>query len=427
MRLLTGTLVLLLTLTTVCELAIARGGDKPRSTKYDFELGDLVDVPLFFETLPDLEALRLESRKLQIHLHNLAMKLGEAPEPAEEKRLRGLVQVALQELRQVKRAHVNKVNPVLRHEKANLSETDILIKLRDTSLGSVDWEDKYFKDCIELIQKRTGIRFFFNPAKVNKFNGVWMRIPDVSASCALRFICHGFDLKWMIYEGDIYITRKIDRNEDRWRKYEDSHGKVDYWKKEQDELMKIVDGRRVPQTIVDLDLDLLRQNLLKFFILEEESQIHQLALKRLKFEQDAVEQRQLALGDPKYMKMAKDRERAVRHFLWLEREGAIEVMSIVYRILGDKTRLTDAKSEWLGILETPISDIAWKALELDRAMADLGSRVGVEVVCEMPLTQIPFITLSMERGTLETAISVIREIHPIQVVYKKGKIYVFLD
>jgi hypothetical protein len=412
-----------LALTALLLLALPAGAQSNK----DFELGDLVDLPLFFKEMDNLEALRLEARQLMINLDNLMKKLGEQPEPAEEKKLRAEVQQDLLELRRIKKTHIEKVNPIIRQEPSTLSDMDVLTRLRDTSLGSLDWQNKYFKDACAAITEVTGVKIWMNP-KVNQFNGVFLRMPNAGAGTVLKFICHGFDLKWIVFEGQIYITKKIGPNEDRLQAYEKRHGKIDYWRHEDDELEKVVDGRRVPQTVFDMDLGLLGQNLLKFFVLEEESRKHQEALKALKMEKKIVEKDQLESMDPKMIELAKTREKHLVHYLRMEKEGAIEVLDIIDRVLGDKVRLDeDEKQEWRRILDTPITGIAWEQMPLDEALYDLGRRINIPVVAEIPLIEVPYITLKVDSGTLETVIQMIQEIHPLTTKYTKGKIYFFAE
>ena len=64
-------------------------------------------------------------------------------------------------------------------------------------------------------------------------------------------------------------------------------------------------------------------------------------------------------------------------------------------------------------------------MPLDEALSDLGRRVGVPIVAEIPLIEVPYISLKIDRGTLETAINMITDIHPMEVKYRKGKIFFF--
>ena len=57
-------------------LAAADAQDK-KPDKDAFELGDLVDIPLFFKEMHDLEKLRVEARRLQVNTHNLMALIGE--------------------------------------------------------------------------------------------------------------------------------------------------------------------------------------------------------------------------------------------------------------------------------------------------------------------------------------------------------------
>jgi hypothetical protein len=424
MRVVTITAVLLAVVLTTAMPAVAQ--DK-KPDKDAFELGDLVDIPMFFERMQDLEKLRVEARRLQINTHNLVSLIGE--KDTDEKKLRANIQTNLLELRQIKRAHLEKVSPILKFEPSKLTDVQVLERLRDRSLGTVEWEDKRFRDAVAELEKATGVRILWNKTKVNQWNGVWLKLPDCSASCMLRFICHGFDLRWLVFEGDIYIFRKVDRNEDRWLRWEKKHGKIagGYWRREEDELMQVVDGRRVPQTVRDMDIGLLRQNLLKFFVLEEESRLHQANLQKLKFVKQFVEDKQLEKPDPQMLKLAKKRERHIKHYLTLEREGCIEILYVIQRILGDRARLEGKDAEWRGLLETPISELNWRGIPLDQALLQLGEMVQVEVVPELPLTSVPSITLKIERGTLETTLAMMAEIHPMTHAYKNGKLYFFVE
>jgi hypothetical protein len=404
-------------------LVAAPAGAAPK--KDEFALGDLVDIPRFFRELQKMEDLRIESRKTMVTLHNLTMELAEQPEAAKEKEIRGQIHELLLELRRLKVAQIEKVKPILKRKPSDIEDLEALRRLRDTSLGSVDWQDKYFKHCVALIEETANLKLWMSPGKVNHFNGVYLRLPNVTAETVLKHICHGFDLKWIVYGGEIFITKKLGPNEDRFVRYEKKHGKVNYWRDEPDELMKTVGGKRVPQTVFDMDIGLLQQNLLKFFVLEEESRIHQHKLKELKLVKEAVEAGQLQNPDPKYLTMAKKREKHIVHYLRQEMEGAIEVYDIIGRVLGDTVRLKETGGEWRRLLDTPVKDIAWKQMPLDEALQDLGRKVGIPVVAELDLIEVPYITLTIDRGTLETVINMIRDIHPVEAVYRKGKIFFY--
>ena len=116
MRLVTISAVLLAFVLTTALPAAAQ--EKP--DKDAFDLGDLVDIPRFFDKLPDLEKLRLEARKVQVNTHNLVELLGE--KDVDEQKLRANIQTNLLDLRRIKRAHLETVDPIIRFERSKMED-----------------------------------------------------------------------------------------------------------------------------------------------------------------------------------------------------------------------------------------------------------------------------------------------------------------
>ena len=385
----------------------------------DVELEGTVNFERYVAELQNFERLREISRQHMIDLHELVMALPGVMGTDEEGATRHEIRKRLLDERRVRHAVIERVDRILGIEPVDTSDDVILARLNDTTLGKVAWDDRRLIDIMKDIEKTAGVTIRLHP-RVGRYNGVTLDMPNPTCATILDFICQGLEYKWLVFEGRIYILRQISRTEERFIKYENRHGKIDYWKDEPANLEKVKDGRRVQMGVYDLNTDLLRQNLLKFFMLAEESRLHNFRLKEQaflkKFEEGGM------TGAALEARLRK-RERTIRHFLNVEKEASIETLDIISRILGDRKRLEDQSSEWQRHLAKPVGPINWKNLPLREALQELGAQLDFEVSVEIPVKYKPFITLYTDKVNLYTALRLIRDLQPITWEYRDGKAF----
>lgn len=131
-----------------------------------------------------------------------------------------------------------------------------------------------------------------------------------------------------------------------------------------------------------VDLELLRENLLKIWIIEESSsRYNQARIGEKSF--DAMLAKSEPTGDPE-----KDRENAaaakkldkeVRHYLLLELDGAIECVDIVDRVLGTKVTLSGDDADRRRFLTREVPALKWSNVGLGDALLDLGRKLKIDV------------------------------------------------
>ncbi len=420
MRTLVAALTAAVLLFTLAPGPVRAESDEAESTE-DEGYDDPVDFDAYIKESKNFERLREISRQHMIDLHALVMQLPKVKGTEEEGTVRYQIRQRLLEERRVRHAVILRIDRILGVEKNDTPDTVVLEKLNNTTMGEINWDDRKLIDIMGHIERLTGVPIRTHP-RVGKYNGVTLDLPNPSCATIMDFICQGLEYKWLVFHGRIHIVRQISRTEERFQAYEKRHGKVDYWKDEPPALEKVVDGKRVQMGVYELNTNLLRQNLMKFFMLAEESRLHNGRLKEQAFMQKYAIN--FAKRDGAFMEKLKKREKTIAHYLNVEKDASIEVLDIISRVLGDKVRLEDTSNEWQRILATPINGgIEWVDVPLAAALEDLGGMVGLEVTVEIPVKIKPFISLHTDKITLHTALRMIQDLQPIIWTYKEGKVF----
>lgn len=176
-----------------------------------------------------------------------------------------------------------------------------------------------------------------------------------------------------------------------------------------------------------MDLDLLRENMLKIWIIEyTSSNYNQSRIAEKSFEGlNPVP----PTGDPKMDReneeARKKVEKHLRHYLLLELDGAIEAVDIVNRVLGQQVAIEGAEADRRRFLTKSLPGISWKNRLLQDAVRDLSSMTGVtcELHPEIPKNVTLEISLDSPAGyTVQGVLEYINGIHPIEWEYKDGRL-----
>ena len=190
-------------------------------------------------------------------------------------------------------------------------------------------------------------------------------------------------------------------------------------------------GAKAPDTaggVMQMDVDFLREKLLKLWIIEEASDRHN--------------QRRIAensfkgmtpvdpTGDPAvdaenraaYLKNDKH----LRHYLLLELDNCIEAVDIARHTLGIHLRPPNDDRALKAFLEQELPEVKWNNITLDKAIEDLGHKIGTPVdFSGIADNEDVRIDLQLDPGfQLQQALEYIIAIHPIEWSYADGRLVV---
>jgi len=342
----------------------------------------------------------------------------------------------LNEFLVAKTAMVELTKDVLGVHRSTLSDQEIFDKLTETTLQNVHWDNDQFKKCIRDISRalRIPIRLHYRVVQMNKVTFDFSR---TRAEGVLNWICTGFDLRYLVYNGEIIIYKKMTPTEERFVAYQKKHPKVKlrYWDREQ----ASGDYQNKEKTVTDdqakanakrwsvdsLDLGLLRENLLKIHIVEAGSERHnQRRIGQKSFEALTApgEPSGNAEVDAANAAARKKLDWELRHYLLLELDGSIETIDILQRVLG-KNLVSDPKAAAMRkFLRKSLPEIKWRNKDLTAALQDLAKKIGVPVeVSGIPPTTSLEIDMTLPKGCdVETAINFILGIHEMRWSFEKG-------
>jgi hypothetical protein len=125
------------------------------------------------------------------------------------------------------------IRPLAKLPATELTEEQVLEKLRNTELTSVVWEGAHFDKCIRDLSRALGFPIRLQYRVVQK-NTVDLRFSRAPAETILATLCNGFDLRYVIHGGEVVIFKKITPTEERFIKYQEKHPEVKlrYWERE---------------------------------------------------------------------------------------------------------------------------------------------------------------------------------------------------
>lgn len=216
---------------SVCLAAMLAGGLLVLPA--DAQEQQMLDYQAVRDALPKLREMSNEGTGFSVRLHKVMDALDGTNDPTEQKRLRGELRLALSDYRELKQRQMASIRPLLALPSTNLSDREILDKLRTTELHSVVWDDTFFDKCIRDLSGAIGVPIRLQHRVVQK-NTVGMRFQKVPAEMILATLCNGFDLRYVIQGGEIVIFKKITPTEERFLDYQKRHPevKLKYWEKE---------------------------------------------------------------------------------------------------------------------------------------------------------------------------------------------------
>jgi hypothetical protein len=386
-----------------------------------------IDYNAYYELLPHMKEASEWSNQSVRDLNKLMKALEQSEDDDEAAGIRAQIRPLLEEHRKVKDRMANLVDRVLMKKDPERANVDALRALRNTTLRRVSWSNTFLKYVARDIADGMGVPIRLN-AKVQELNQVEINFPEISAEGVLNLICQNFDLKWIIFEGEFIVLKKIGPNEARFLKWEKKHGKVDWIGEDEagtyeDDEVEVLDAKRKLLKLENMDLPLLKQNMTKMYILEGESKRHELRLKELEMHARVLEMLKKEPANEEERQAKIKRHKHILHYLYMERENSIEVWDIINMVLGEQTRLEDDNAELRKLLSKDIPRLEWQNKDIEDALYELGQMIGVPVEVEIPSFVEMTINLSIENATVETVIGLICDFQPLDWRYVGGKLF----
>jgi hypothetical protein len=192
-----------------------------------------LDAQAVRDAMPRMKELSDQGVAHAVKLHKLLEQLEASQDGVEQKALREEIRTTLAAYREVKAAMITVTRPLVGLETTNLSDREVLDKLKDTELHGVAWSDANFDKCVRDLSKAVGIpiRLQFRVVQKNK---VTMRFQKTPAETILAALCNGFDLRYVIHGGEIVVYKQITPTEERFLEYQKRHPEVKlrYWEQE---------------------------------------------------------------------------------------------------------------------------------------------------------------------------------------------------
>lgn len=184
------------------------------------------------------------------------------------------------------------------------------------------------------------------------------------------------------------------------------------------------------QDVSNMDIELLKESLLKLWIIEYTSdQYNQSRIAQKSFEAlNPVAPTGDAETDRKNAEAQKKTDKELRHYLFLELDGCIEAVDIADRVLGTKVSLDPADAEKRRFFQQALPEIAWKNILLTDAIRDLARMTGttIELHPVIPKNVTLEVSLDAPAGfSLLGVLEYLNGIHPIEWKYEGGKLDVF--
>jgi hypothetical protein len=277
------------------------------------------------------------------------------------------------------------------------------------------------------------IRLHYRVVQKNKVTFDFQR---TRAEAALAFLCNGFDLRYLVYDGEIIVYKKITPTEERFLEYQKKHPDVElrYWDREKADGDYDVKKKQITDAEAEknaqrwsldtLDLGLLHENLLKIHIVEASSERHnQRLIAKTSFEAMTADSESTGDAEVDAANAAARRKMdfQLRTYLLLELDGAIETIDTLQRVLGKNLVTDPTKAETRKFLQRDAPAISWRNRELVSALKEFGTKLGVAVeVTGIPKTVELFIDLLLEGANVEQAIGFIVSHHEMKWTFEKG-------
>jgi hypothetical protein len=144
-------------------------------------------------------------------------------------------------------------------------------------------------------------------------------------------------------------------------------------------------GGKKRANVDDMDMALLQRNLLKIYVAEKESAVHQEKLAELKIASQFLDPTRATLSGPTPEQLAdlKLRQKHIAHYLTTEKTTSVQILHIVDRVLGTDLHLPGEGRPERVILEkyVELCDIP-KGTEIAKAAEIISKALGCKVVVE---------------------------------------------
>ncbi len=187
-------------------------------------------------------------------------------------------------------------------------------------------------------------------------------------------------------------------------------------------------GQDAAATIDDMDLDFLREKMLKIWIIEEASDRHnrrRIAEKSFNGMTPYEPTGDAALDAENKAQYLKN-DKHLRHYLMLELDNAIEVIDICQRVLGRHVRPPrSSQGNMRKLLEKQLPALNWSDMPLAEALHELGNAVDTPVTFSgLAPNEDARIDIEFPEGfMLQQAIEFIQGIHPLAYRLEDGVLH----
>lgn len=194
---------------------------------------ELLDPALVRAVMPEMKEFSDKGGELVGRLHGVMEKLHATRDELEQRELRGQIRQILTDYRATKVGMIASVRRALKLPKSPLTDEEALSRLQNTDLEGIVWNDAFFDKCIRDLSRAIDVPMRLQYAVIQK-NQVAMTFEKAPAEMILATLCNGFDLRYVIHDGEVVIYKKITPLENRFLEYQKRHPdvKLRYWEHE---------------------------------------------------------------------------------------------------------------------------------------------------------------------------------------------------
>jgi hypothetical protein len=247
------------------------------------------DEPLDYkkirDALPIMRDISDRGAEANLAVHEKMDRLLKTDSQEEALAVRKQLAADLEKMLAAKREMVAATKDLLALPRSALSDQEIFDTLTERTFNDVHWANANFDKCMRDISREVGVPIRLHYRVVQK-NKVTFDFQRTRAEAALAFLCNGFDLRYLVYDGEIIVYKKITPTEERFLEYQKKHPDVElrYWDREKADGDYDVKKKQITDAEAEknaqrwsldtLDLGLLHENLLKIHIVEASSERH---------------------------------------------------------------------------------------------------------------------------------------------------------
>lgn len=196
-----------------------------------------LDYAAIRDALPRMSDLAKQGGENGRQLHALIDKLDSTTDPKLEGELRAELRTRLENHISIKQQVVNLSKGVLGlpgpDAPGMLSDEEIRRRLADTQLRDIFWKKAPFAKCLRDLSRalKIPIRTQYHVVQRNTVDYKFRALP---AETVLSTLCSGFDLRYVVFEGEVIVYKQITPNEERFLDYQRKHPdvKLKYWERQ---------------------------------------------------------------------------------------------------------------------------------------------------------------------------------------------------